>query len=227
MSEERDLFGMLRSEHDFIESLLGRLRLLAERLRDGEEVAPETMRRGVALLDAYLHRVHMHQFDVELWPEAWAAARPECRGALDRVSGDHDRMRRSARKIIELVRAWKRGAANHRPEIAERVLALVASDSATNAFEEARPFRCLDPALPATARARVGESFARHARTKAALEGHISAFVRGPIVSPAPRAATESWPPMAPVGSPSPAHPVVFPTDAEWRGSRVELPLTR
>lgn len=178
MTEKPDGFEMLKREHRFVEELLGRLQELAERMRSGERVAPGTVRLGVGLLDAYLHRIHMRQFDHELWPIARGVTRPECGGTLAQIRGDHERLRGSAQEILELTSRWAMGDAGAEAEVAQRLAALVAFDGAINTLEERQPFTCLPTALPAGERERLGAAFAGHTGAKGAVEARISRYLR-------------------------------------------------
>ena len=178
MTTVQDGLEMLVSEHRFVEGLLARLEGLAEKVAAGEAVSPRDVRVGVGLLDAYLHRVHMRQFDVDLWPDAKGVARPECHVSLEHVREAHNRMRHSAHAILELASRWAKGEEAVRAELSRGLRALVASDLATNEFEELRPFACLSSALSATAREKVGEMFASHAGAKHALEANIDRYLQ-------------------------------------------------
>lgn len=178
MIEHHDGFEMLKREHRFVEGLLGRLLELSERMRAGERVSPGTVRLGVGLLDAYLHRVHMRQFDHDLWPYAQAAARPECGATLTLIRQNHDRLRRSAQQILTLTSRWAQGDTAAPAEIARGLMTLVASDYATNEFEERQPFSCLSTSLPRHARERIRAAFSGHAESKAAVEARIDRYLR-------------------------------------------------
>jgi len=178
MSPQLTAFEMLRREHRVIENLLDRLRELGERMLTGERVSPGTVRLGVGLLDAYLHRVHMHQFDVELWPEARGIADPECTVSLGVTRDNHTMVRQSARRLIELTSRWANGDAYAQDQVARGLLDLAAMDEATNVFEERHPFVCLASAMPQATQAHVGRLFEEHAGTKVALEANITRFLR-------------------------------------------------
>jgi hypothetical protein len=177
MIAELDALQMLREEHRIVEDLLDRLRELGERMLTGERVSPGTVRLGVGLLDAYLHRVHMRQFDVELWPEATAVAGPECGGTLEYVRDHHVEVRRSAHSLLELASRWAEGDIAAQDRVARGLLDLAAGDAALNRFEEQHPFVCLETSLPRPARLQVGKGFLEHAGTKGALETNIGRFL--------------------------------------------------
>ena len=179
---------MLRQEHRFVAELLGRLGEVAERIHAGEPVSPGTVRLGVGLLDAYLHRVHMHQFDRELWPYARVMAPADCDDTLERIQKEHERLRSSARELLALTSRWALGDVASQEEVARRLSILVAADHAINELEERHPFRCLATTLTAADRATIRTTFSGHARTKRALEGRIERYLR--LVDPAasPRA---------------------------------------
>jgi len=177
MNSEQDAFEILKREHKIVEDLLGRLRELGERMLTGERVSPGAVRLGVGLLDAYLHRVHMRQFDVELWPEAEAVAGPECVASLEFTRDSHAKVRRSARRLLELTSQWAKGDTAAQGKVARGLLDLAAVDEATNVFEEQHPFVCLESSMPRFTQARVGSLFAGHAGTKGALETNITRFL--------------------------------------------------
>lgn len=193
MFEEQEAVTTLRREHKVVEELLGRLRELGERMLTGERISPGTVRLGVGLLDAYLHRVHMRQFDVELWPAARSVAGPECIAPLNYVREHHAEIRRSTRQLLELTSRWGRGDYVAQEEVARGLLDLALGDAAINRFEEEYPFVCLNSSLSHQSQARVGEGFLRHAGTKGALETHIARFLR---------ASQMSAPPTSGVGTP-------------------------
>lgn len=177
MSTRMYAMDTLRREHRVASGLLGRLKEIGERMRKGDPVSPRSVRFGVGLLDAYLHRVHARQFDVELWPEAFSAAGPDCRPLLGVIRFRHLEMRGSVREILALISRWARGDAGAREQIAEALIGLAASDSAANRFEEQYPFPCLVASLPEATRARLASQFAEHLGTKGALEVNISRFL--------------------------------------------------
>jgi len=177
MTAEADALQMLREEHRIVEDLLDRLRELGERMLTGERVSPGTVRIGVGLLDAYLHRVHMRQFDVELWPRAKAVAGPECGGTLEYVRDHHAEVRRSARNLLELTSRWAEGDTAAQDRVARGLLDLAAGDAALNQFEEQHPFVCLESSLTRPTRVQVGKTFLGHAGTKGALEANIGRFL--------------------------------------------------
>ena len=170
---------MLVQEHREVDGLLGRLMELGERIRSGDRVSPGTVRLGVGLLDAYLHRVHARQFDVELWPEALAAAPASCQIPLERVQDVHATMRQSAREILELTTRWARGDASMQERVAQRLIDLVAIDVYANRFEERQPFPCLATVLSPTVRTRLSAQFVGHRGTKRVLETNIARFLEG------------------------------------------------
>ncbi len=177
MMSEPDAFAALRREHAFVEDLLGRLVELGERIRDGERVSPGTVRLGVGLLDAYLHRVHAHQFDRDLWPEAKAVAGRECNAPLETVRANHAQLRRSSQEILGLISQWMAGDPEAQNRVARRLIELAAADEAENVFEEQHPFTCLETNLAPAAQHRVGTLLTGHARTKVALESKITRYL--------------------------------------------------
>jgi hypothetical protein len=177
MPPQLDAFQMLKREHKIVDDLLDRLRELGERMLTGERVSPGTVRLGVGLLDAYLHRVHMRQFDFELWPDAQAVAGPECAVPLESARLNHIKIRRSTQRLLELTSRWANGDIDAQERVARELLDLAAADAAVNQFEEKYPLACLESALPSTAKARVGSQFAGHSGTKGAVEANIVRFL--------------------------------------------------
>lgn len=177
MASEPDALGILRDEHTFIEGLLDRLVELAERILAGDRISPGTVRLGVGLLDAYLHRVHALQFDRELWRDAKAVAGGDCTIPLESVRANHARLRQSAREILGLVSRWAGGEPGAQDRVARRLFELASADEAENVFEERHPLACLETVLPRQARSRLGTRFEDHARTKAALADHITRYL--------------------------------------------------
>lgn len=169
--------NVLEREHRVIGTLLARLMDLGERIRADERVSPGTVRLGVGLLDAYLHRVHARQFDAELWPAAVSVAPTGCHTALRTVVDNHTRMRQSAREILELTGRWAKGEASAQKLVAWKLIGLASADHAANEFEEQHPFSCLATTLPPQAQERVYAQFVAHSGTKRALEANISRFL--------------------------------------------------
>lgn len=177
MSQAQDVFETLRREHAVAGGLLGRMEELAERIQAGTPVSPTTVRRGVGLLDAYLHRVHVRQFDVDLWPEFLAAAHPECVGALRQIRAEHERMRLRAQELLGQSQRWASGDPGAAEEVARGLVRLVEHDTDVNRFEERHPFACLAAVLPKESLFQAGTVLDGHAGTKKALEANIGRFL--------------------------------------------------
>lgn len=175
-NEPREL-EMLRREHRIATNLLDRIAELGRRIDADDPVPPSTVRLGVGLLDAYLHRVHTRQFDLDLAPVAREVIGPECREALQRIRDEHISMRNAAREVLELTDRWARGDPRARDQIPPRLVSMAASDRATNADEEHHPFLCLPAAVPVHGWDRIRVLFDGHAKTKAAVEAHIQRFL--------------------------------------------------
>lgn len=179
MSIDTNALETLRHEHEVAHELLSRLKRMGEEIRDGVAVAPRDVRFGVGLLDAYLHRVHARQFDVELWPEAAHVAPSECRVPLEMVRTRHAQMRETAQSVLRLTRRWMDGDATVAEDVAEGLLRLARADEAMNGFEESHPFPCLSTAMPSGTHERLRATFAGHRGTKSALEANITRFLAG------------------------------------------------
>lgn len=177
MVEAEAPIARLREEHERARELLVFLGRLGERVRAGEPVSPQTVRVGVGLLDAYLHRVHARQFDLDLRPEVTRLGRAECEGQLEVVRENHEAMRRAAHDVLEAAARWARGEEAARPQVAARLVRLAVSDSAFNHYEEAHPFPCLAHGLAPGARTRVGTRLRGHGSTKRALEANMARFL--------------------------------------------------
>lgn len=180
MAAEREALRMLREEHRFVDQLLERLAEIGRQIQAGTAVSPKSVRFGVGLLDAYLHRVHARQFDVEMWPAANSVAGPECRAPLDLVRSTHTRLRESVRGLLDLAARWAGGDKEAGARLAEGMIRLAATDDATNRFEESHPFVCLGSALSAGTDRRLAAAFRDHSGTKGALEANIRRFLEAP-----------------------------------------------
>lgn len=177
MKQGRTPWETLRQEHEIVADLLIRLREMGERMRTGERVSPRRVQLGLGLLDAYLHRVHMRQFDIELWPEANAIAGPECAGPLELTRERHLEARRTAHRLLGLTSRWAQGDRTVQFGIAQGLQDLAEADEATNRFEEHHPFVCLSSSLPPASQARLRDRFDGHAGTKGVLEANIARFL--------------------------------------------------
>jgi hypothetical protein len=181
MSDKVEVLKTLQREHQVAEELAERIRELGVRLKEGEPIPPRTLRMGVGLLDAYLHRVHTLQFDRELWAEAQRFTDPDCLGVLDATREDHLQMRRSARALLERISHWTPGDRVADWGIAQDLIRLASADENVNRFEEQQPFVCLRSTLPEAVRGRLGEQLEGHRGTKGALERNIARFLRASL----------------------------------------------
>ena len=167
----------LSREHEVVQPLLERLVEVGERLRSGEPLEPRTVRTGVGLLEAYLHRVHANQLDHELVPAARAVAMPGCFDHLDRMGVNHQDMQRRAQQLLGRLRQWARGDDGLREEIARGLIELASEDHSAAEFEETYPLMCLQTVLPPETDRELAERFERHAGTRGALEANIARFL--------------------------------------------------
>ena len=143
MGPEPEAIGTLQREHEFIEDRSNRLFELGEGIQSGAPVSSGAARIGVGLLDSCLHRVHAHQFDWELWPDAKAVPPPECTISLDRVRANHAQPRQSARALLGVVDRWSAGDPGARELVAEPWTGLAGADRAEPGLEEKHPLACL------------------------------------------------------------------------------------
>lgn len=192
MASSPSPFESLEQEHRLVGHLLGRLEEIGERIARDERVSPGTVRLGVGLLDAYLHRVHARQFDVDLWPEAKRVAGRGCREPLETVWENHLRMRRAAQNLLELTGRWADGDAEAQAAVARALAHLAAFDAAANAFEEQHPFSCLRSTWSADTHARLSARLEQHRATKRAVERRIAAFLRATAEEGSPLGAAIS-----------------------------------
>ncbi len=176
MPSERALEELHR-EHEIAERLLERLVEVGDRVGHGEPVEPATVRYGVGLLDAYLHRVHAAQLDRELRPEADAVALPACCPHLDRVRLGHEEMRGRAHDAIALIGRWAAGDESCRAAVGAALIELASQDHDAVAYEETYPLSCLDSVLSDEADRRLSGRFSDHAGTRAALEANVERFL--------------------------------------------------
>lgn len=177
MSQAEGALEELHREHEVAERLLERLVEVGERVKAGEQIDPKTLRFGVGLLEAYLHRVHASQMDLELRPEARKVAMPSCFERLDRMGTNHEEMRRRAKKLLDLIQHWDTGDVSSRGEIGDQLVALASLDHDVATYEETYPLMCLETALPEEAASRLSGRFADHAGTRTALERNVERFL--------------------------------------------------
>ena len=177
--EADDVLGELRTEHEFVQPLLERLVELGNRTAAGESVEPKTMLIGVALLDAYLHRVHVSQEDRELMPEAEEVAMPACTVHLGDMKTNHSEMCDHAQRVIRDIRRWAAGEKSISFHVGKEVVELASKDYDAMQFEDTFALNCLQAELPETASQRLAARLAEHEGTRRALEGRIRRFLAG------------------------------------------------
>ncbi len=169
----------LSQEHDFIQPLLERLVDIGARIRVGGSVPPRTAFIGVALLDAYLHRVHISEEDKELRLEAEAVALPRCTTNLGGMTTNHREMCRRTQETLTDIRRWASGNEEVRPRVGNGIMELVSKDYEAVRYEETYALSCLQTELPQVANERLAARFADHAGTRNALEVRIGRFLAG------------------------------------------------
>jgi hemerythrin-like domain-containing protein len=167
----------LHREHEVAERLLERLADLGNRINAGERIDAKTVRFGVGLLDAYLHRVHASQEDRELRPEAQRITTSNCFEDVSRMDTNHQEMRRQAQELLALIRRWASGHEICRSAIGDGLIELARKDHEVAAHEERSSLTCLRTTLPEAANDRLSYRFADHAGTRAALEANIARFL--------------------------------------------------
>jgi hemerythrin-like domain-containing protein len=187
MSQAESALEELHREHEFAERLLERLVEVGERVKSGEQIDPKTLRFGVGLLEAYLHRVHASQMDRELRPEARKVAMPGCFEHLDRMGANHVEMRRRAKELFELIHRWDAGDESPRGAIGDQLIALASLDHDVAAYEETYPLMCLQTVLSEEASNRLSGRFADHAGTRTALEKNVERFLTYTEANQVPR----------------------------------------
>jgi hypothetical protein len=187
MSQPEGALEELHREHEVAERLLERLVELGERIKQGDRMEAKTVRFGVGLLEAYLHRVHALQMDRELRPEAQVVAMPGCFEHLDRMGANHNEMRRQAKELLDLIRRWDSGDESCRGAIGDRLIDLASMDHDVASYEETYPLMCLETALPEEAARRLSSRFADHAGTRTALETNVERFLMYTGLTPTAR----------------------------------------
>src|SRR5208283_5178981 len=113
----------LHREHAVAERLLERLMEFGERIKSGERVDAKTVRFGVGLLEAYVHRVHAFQMeDRELRPEAQGVAALTLVDHLDRMGTNHEGMSRRTQELLHLIGRWASGDESCRAAIGDGLI---------------------------------------------------------------------------------------------------------
>lgn len=167
----------LHHEHEVAGRLLERLMEIGERIKEGCWVDATTVRFGVGLLEAYLHRVHASQEDCELRTEVQRIPRGDCCEHVDLMRVSHEEMRRRAQELLELTRRWVSGDESCRSAVGDGLIELASKDHEVAEHEERHAFVCLKTALPEDANRRLSDRFANHACTRAALERNVERFL--------------------------------------------------
>lgn len=169
----------LRMEHEFVQPLLERLVDLGNRTMAGDPIDPKTLRIGVALLDAYLHRVHVGQEDGELMPVAKEVAMPACHVHLGDMKTNHSEMCHHAQSVLADIRRWASGDSSIRANVGKQVVELASKDYEAIQHEDTYALMCLQSELPEASNRLLAARLADHAGTRTALEGRIRSFLAG------------------------------------------------
>jgi hemerythrin-like domain-containing protein len=167
----------LHQEHEVAGRLLERLMEIGEQIQEGYWVDAKTVRFGVGLLEAYLHRVHASQEDRELRTEVQRMPARDCCEHVNRMRADHEEMRQRAWELLELTRRWTSGDESCRSAVGDGLIELASKDHEVAAYEERHALTCLKTALPEDANHRLSDRFADHAGTRAALERNVERFL--------------------------------------------------
>jgi hemerythrin-like domain-containing protein len=168
----------LHREHEIAARLLARLAELGEQIRSGDRVDSKSVRYGVGLLDAYVHRVHASQMeDRELGSEARGVGPGVDLDSLELMRAHHEEIRRRAHELLELTGLWVAGDDSQRTAIGEGLIDLARWDRDSVSYEEGYTLAYLESILPRATDRSVADRFAEHAGTRAALEANIERFL--------------------------------------------------
>jgi hypothetical protein len=171
--------GELSQEHEFVQPLLERLVVLGNRISSGQPVQPKTALIGVALLDAYLHRVHVGQEEKDLGAEADQVAGRTCSVHLGNMRTNHREMCRRTQQLLLDIRQWAAGIEAATPRVGQGIVELVSKDFEAVLYEETYALVCLQAELPELAETRLQARLAKHGGTRRALEGRIGQYLAG------------------------------------------------
>lgn len=169
----------LRREHQVAEPLLKHLRELGSRIAVDGSTSPRDALIGVALLDAYLHRVHVGEEDLELSREIVPLAQAPYVDHLRSMHATHGTMRTRAQETLSCIRQWSAGGPGARELTGQGMIELVERDIAALRFEDAIPLTSLSEVLPEDVDLRLRSGFERHAGTRSVLEARIRQYLAG------------------------------------------------
>jgi len=169
----------LRQEHEFAQRLLEELLEMGQNITAGELVPPQRAQIGVALLDAYLHRVHASQEDRVLRPEVESVAMSTCFAHLDAMGRFHQEMRDRTQRVLAHIRQWASGEEGVTLLLGRELAEIGSKDYEALQYEETYPLSCLQAGLPPDADRQLYALFSRHAGTRRALEARIGRFLNG------------------------------------------------
>ncbi len=138
----------------------------------------KSVRFGVGLLEAYVHRVHAFQMeDRELRSETQGVATPTLIEHLDQMVTNHEEMSRRTQELLQLIARWASGDEACRTAVGDGLIDLESMDHDAVTFEETHPLMTLESALSEDADHRLSDRFADHAGTRGALEANIERFL--------------------------------------------------
>jgi hemerythrin-like domain-containing protein len=128
----------LNREHDFVRPLLDHLSKMSGQRMGRNLRDPRSIRIGVALLDAYLHRVHALREDRETLPQVSTWEGLASNSELNIIRDIHAEMRGQAGRLLRHLSQWKAGdlqaGLSSRTELSE----LVARDRVTIQNEDSQ-----------------------------------------------------------------------------------------
>ncbi|MHB1866211.1 MAG: hypothetical protein ACYCPN_02610 [Thermoplasmata archaeon] len=171
--------GELSQEHRFVQPLLERLTELGHNIRSGQPVHPKTARIGVALLDAYLHRVHVGQEEGDLRSEVEYLAGRTFSVHLATMRTQHAEMGRHAQQVLLDIRRWASGDEAASVRVGQGMVELAREDIEAVQYEETYALVWFRAGLPEPAGRRLQQRLAQHQGTRRALEGRIGRFLAG------------------------------------------------
>ena len=178
MSHPDGALKELHQEHEVAKRLLERLEEIGHRIKSGERVDAKTVRFGVGLLEAYVHRVHAFQMeDRELRSEAQGIAAPTLVEHLDRMGTNHAEMSRRTQGLLHLIGRWASGDESCRAAVGDGLIDLESMDHDAVTFEETYPHMSIESTLSEDADHRLLNRFADHVGTRGALEANIERFL--------------------------------------------------
>lgn len=177
--EPFDTFSELRREHDFAQPLLAHLAQLRERLVQGPPPSPREVHIGVALLDVYLHRVHVHQEDREVFPEAMHSMPGSCRSEVRYILEAHGEMQERSQRLLTHLHQWDTTDVVARHRLGEELNLLLERDRRMLSWEDAHTLGCVQAAVTWSVRQAFDDRIAAHQQTLRAVQGRIARYLNG------------------------------------------------